>query len=103
MPDLSTLQPANVTTPAVAALGLAVQVSVALPGEVRAKVTMLVSPVMVLLLASLAVTVGWVPRATPAVLPLGCVVNARCPAAGTTTAALLVLAAVQLWWTAVTT
>ena len=64
MPTLSILQPANVATPATAATGLVVQVSVPDPGFVPiASVTLEVFPVTVLPNESCTVTTGWVDHA----------------------------------------
>src|ERR1700733_10460552 len=63
------LQPARVATPAAAALGLLVQVSVPGPGLVPiARVTDEVSVVTVLPNASRTVTTGWAAKAMPPVL-----------------------------------
>jgi len=70
------LQPANVSTPAVALFGFAVQVSVAPPATVKLRVIEAVLVVTVLPLASSTVTVGWVAKAVPALAePLGSVVK----------------------------
>jgi hypothetical protein len=67
VPVLSTLQPAKVAMPDAADFGFAVQVSVALPGVVRASVTEAVLEVIVLPPASCTVTTGCVPNAIPPV------------------------------------
>ena len=70
------LQPENTATPATAAFGLLVQVSVAPAGVVIARVIALAAPVTVLPAASWTVTNGWLPQAVPPVPPPGCVVKA---------------------------
>ena len=77
VPARSIVHPANVDTPATAALGFAVQVNAAPAGVVIARVTLLVSVVTVFPLASWTVTTGWFgENATPPVELLGEVVNA---------------------------
>ena len=95
MPILSTLQPANVATPATAAFGFVVQVSVAPPGVVSARVTELVSDVTVLPPASCTATTGWVARAEPPVPVPGCVVNVSWAAAPAAITKLLLVADVN--------
>src|SRR5664280_378326 len=76
-------QPANVSTPATAAFGLAVQVRIAPPGVVIARVIEVVAVVTVLPPASWTVTVGWLVQAVPPVPPPGCAVKASLFAAPT--------------------
>ena len=85
MPALSILHAANVSTPATAAFGLAVQVSTPVPGGFVpiASVTLAVDPVTVLPPASCTVTTGWVVHAVPPVPPPGWVVKASLAAAPT--------------------
>ncbi len=95
MPALSTLQPANVATPATAAFGLAVQVRIAPLAVVSARVTELVSPVTVFPNASCTVTTGWVAIADWLVEPLGCVVKPTLAAAAAVIVKLLLVAEVS--------
>ena len=82
MPVLFTAQPAKVATPLAAALGLPpVQVRVAPPGLVKARVTEALLVVTVLPAASCTATTGCVAIAVPPTPPLGCVVNASLVAA----------------------
>ena len=78
------MQPAKVTRPEAAALGLAVQVSAAplvpVP-EVIERVTEAELEVTVLPSASWIASVGWVAHTTPPVPPLGCWVKPSCTAA----------------------
>src|SRR5450759_3575127 len=69
-------QPANVSTPAPAAFGLAVQARSAPPGVVIVRVIEVVAEVTVLPPASWTVTVGWLVQAVLLVPPPGCVVKA---------------------------
>src|ERR1035437_2765113 len=96
-------QPANVSTPATAAFGLVVQVRLAPPGVVIARVIEVVAVVTVLPTASWTVTVGWMVQAVPPVPPPGCVVKASL--LGVPTVMLTVagkLVALQEWYTTVT-
>src|ERR1035437_5177313 len=69
-------QPENVSTPKTAFFGLAVQLRLAPPGVVIARVLGVVAVVTVLPPASWTVTVGWLVQAVPPVPPPGCVVKA---------------------------
>jgi len=76
VPDLSTLQPAKVATPATADVGFSVQVRVAPAGVVMLRVIGALLTPTGLPPASWTVTTGWVARAMPPVEPEGCVVKA---------------------------
>src|SRR5664280_3610088 len=89
------LQPANVSTPEAAFFGLAVQVRVAPPGVVIARVIKVVAVVTVLPPASWTVTVGWVAQAVPPVPPPGCAVKTSLLAAPTVMSNELLVAPVR--------
>src|SRR5665811_656763 len=74
-------QPANVSTPATAGCGLVVQVRIAPPGVVIARVIEVVAVVTVLPPASWTVTVGWLVQAVLLAPPPGCAVKASLLAA----------------------
>src|SRR5664280_1841215 len=76
-------QPANVSTPATAGCGLVVQVRIAPPGVVIARVIEVVAVVTVLPPASWTVTVGWVAQTVPPVPPPGCALKTSLLAAPT--------------------
>jgi hypothetical protein len=86
VPTLSIRHPEKVATPAAAATGFVVQVSVPAPGFVpMARVMMFVAVVTVFPPASRIVTTGWVAHAVPPVPPLGCTANPNCVAGPTVT------------------
>src|ERR1035437_5932142 len=69
-------QPANVSTPATAAFVLAVQVRVAPPGVVIARVIEVIAVVIVVPPGSWTAAVGWLVQAVLLVPPPGCAVKA---------------------------
>ena len=73
---MSTLHPANVATPATAALGLVAHVRAAPPGLVSARATGVEAVVTVFPSASRRVTTGWVAKAVPPVELEGLVLKA---------------------------
>ena len=84
-------QPVKVTTPKVSVPEQPDSVAPAVPvPAAMAKFTVDVSEVTVLPPASSTVTIGWVPKATPPVEPLGCCVKTRCVGGPETVKVLLV-------------
>ena len=96
VPALSMPQPAKVATPETALMGLAVQVRVAPPAVVMARVTGAVLVATVLPPASWTVTTGWAPNAVPPVELEGSVVTSSWVAGPTVMTKLVLSAAVSV-------